>query len=89
MFINKISDDVIINVSITNVNGIAININSTVEHMFSSHIRKAIEDVVNEEGIKNIVIDVNDYGALDFCIRARTRIAIRKALKDLEGYENE
>ena len=41
--------------------------------MFSSHIRKAIEDVVNEEGIKNIVIDVNDYGAL----------------KDLEGYENE
>ncbi|ELV05072.1 citrate lyase subunit gamma [Brachyspira hampsonii 30599] len=53
--------------------------------MFYNHIKKAVEEVVNETDIKNIVIDVDDYGALDFCIRARTRMAIRRAIKSLEA----
>ncbi|KLI23343.1 citrate lyase subunit gamma [Brachyspira hyodysenteriae] len=81
----KISDDAIINATITNSGGIVININSTVKHMFFNHIKKAVEEVVNETDIKNIVIDVDDYGALDFCIRARTRMAIRRAIKSLEA----
>ncbi|ACN84548.1 citrate lyase acyl carrier protein [Brachyspira hyodysenteriae] len=85
MATKKISDDAIINATITNSGGIVININSTVKHMFFNHIKKAVEEVVNETDIKNIVIDVDDYGALDFCIRARTRMAIRRAVKSLEA----
>ncbi|MDA0035351.1 citrate lyase acyl carrier protein [Brachyspira hyodysenteriae] len=85
MATKKISDDAIINATITNSGGIVININSTVKHMFFNNIKKAVEEVVNETDIKNIVIDVDDYGALDFCIRARTRMAIRRAVKSLEA----
>lgn len=85
MATKKISDDAIINATITNSGGIVININYTVKHMFFNHIKKAVEEVVNETDIKNIVIDVDDYGALDFCIRARTRMAIRRAIKSLEA----
>ncbi|MBT8719581.1 citrate lyase acyl carrier protein [Brachyspira hyodysenteriae] len=85
MATKKISDDAIINATITNSGGIVININSTVKHMFFNNIKKAVEEVVNETDIKNIVIDVDDYGALDFCIRARTRMAIRRAIKSLEA----
>ena len=51
--------------------------------MFGKHIRKAVENVVKEFDYKNIIINVDDYGALDFCIRARTRMAIRRASKNL------
>ncbi|ASJ21785.1 citrate lyase acyl carrier protein [Brachyspira hampsonii] len=85
MSTKKISDDAVINATITNTGGVVININSTVKHMFYNHIKKAVEEVVNETDIKNIVIDVDDYGALDFCIRARTRMAIRRAIKSLEA----
>lgn len=77
----KISDDALISADIKDSGGIVINIKSSVLHMFSTHIRKAVEDVVHEFDIKNMVIDVDDYGALDFCIRARTRMAIRRAIK--------
>lgn len=77
----KISDDVLVKVEIKYSGGVVINIKSIVLHMFSNQIRKTVEDVVKEFDIKNMVIDVDDYGALDFCIRARTRMAIRRALR--------
>ena len=79
----KISDDAIIQAKITDRGGIVIEVKSTVKHMFEKHIIKAVESVVKEFEYKNIVINVDDYGALDFCIRARTRMAIRRASKNL------
>lgn len=79
----KISDDVIIEAKITNSGGIVIEVKSTVKHMFEKHIIKAVESIVKEFEYKNIIINVDDYGALDFCIRARTRMAIRRASKNL------
>ena len=64
----KISDDAIIEAKITDSGGIVIEIKSTVKHMFEKHIRKAVETVVKEFEYKNIVINVDDYGALDFCM---------------------
>ena len=78
----KISDDAVIEVSLTNSNDINIEIKSTVLHMFKSQIEKAVLDVVNEFNLINININVQDYGALDFVIRARTRMAIKRALKE-------
>lgn len=83
MSVKKISDDAIIEAKIMDSGGIVIEIKSTVKHMFEKHIRKAVETVVKEFEYKNIVINVDDYGALDFCIRARTRMAIRRASKNL------
>lgn len=82
----KISDDAIITAKITNSNGVVMNIKSSVLQMFEKHIRSAIESVVKEfeaeNMVQNIEIEVDDYGALDFIIRARTRMAIRRALKE-------
>ena len=79
----KISDDAIIEAKITNSGGIVIEVKSTVKRMFERHIIKAVESIVKEFEYKNIIINVDDYGALDFCIRARTRMAIRRASKNL------
>jgi len=78
----KISDDVIVEVNLTKSNGIKIEIKSIVLHMFKSQIEKAVLDVVNEFNLSNVNINVQDYGALDFVIRARTRMAIKRALKE-------
>lgn len=78
----KISDDAIVEVSLTKSNNVNIEIKSTVLHMFKSHIEKAVFDVVNEFNLSSVDISVQDYGALDFVIRARTRMAIRRALKE-------
>lgn len=79
----KISDDAIIQVKITNSGGIVIELQSTVKHMFEKHITKAVEVVVKEFEYKNMIINIDDYGALDFCIKARTRMAIRRASRNL------
>lgn len=79
----KISDDAIIEAKITDSGGIVIEVKSTVKYMFEKHIIKAVESIVKEFEYKNIIINVDDYGALDFCIRARTRMAIRRASKNL------
>ncbi len=78
----KISDDAIIEVSLTKSNDIKIEIKSTVLHMFKSQIEKAVLDVINEFNLSSVNIYVQDYGALDFVIRARTRMAIKRALKE-------
>lgn len=81
----KISDDAVITVNTNTTDGIVINIKSTVLYMFKNQIKKAVESVVGEFNLKNITVNVDDYGALDFVIRARTRMAIRKALKNEKG----
>lgn len=79
----KISDDAIIQAKITDSGGIVIELKSTVKYMFERHIIKAVEAVVKEFEYKNMIINIDDYGALDFCIKARTRMAIRRASKSL------
>lgn len=79
----KISDDAIIQAKITDSGGIVIELKSTVKYMFERHIIKAVEAVVKEFEYENMVINIDDYGALDFCIKARTRMAIRRASKSL------
>lgn len=82
----KISDDAIVQAKITDSGGIVIELKSTVKHMFGKHIIKAVETVVKEFKYKNMIIIIDDYGALDFCIRARTRMAIKRASKNCKIY---
>ncbi len=60
-------------------NGIEISIQSVVEAQFSESIRASIIDVLNENQVKNAIVRINDRGALDCVIRARTETAVLRA----------
>jgi citrate lyase subunit gamma (acyl carrier protein) len=61
------------------VDGIEIEIISKFDKMFKTHMEKAVRDVLSEEGVLDAKVVVEDEGALDFAIRARTRTAIRRS----------
>ena len=69
--------DVKVSINLDNA-GIDIIIISKFEKMFGTHIRKAVKDVLNEKEIKNAKVIVEDEGALDFTIKARTRTALKR-----------
>ncbi len=60
--------------------GITLNIESTVYEQFGSSIEKIIREELENEGIKDANIQVEDKGAFDFTIRARIKSAIRRAM---------
>lgn len=65
------------------IKGIHVTINSKFKELFGTHMKQAVMSVLEEEGIQDIHITVEDDGALDFVIRARLKTAIRRA----KGYE--
>jgi len=76
---NEKASDVLITVDLV-FNGIEINITSKLKGMFGKHMEIAIKEIIEEMEIKNIKVDVLDFGALDFIIKARTKTAIKRAL---------
>jgi citrate lyase subunit gamma (acyl carrier protein) len=59
--------------------GISINLQSDVKAMFGDAIEETIRTVLAEFGVADALVDVNDKGALDFVIRARTQCAVCRA----------
>lgn len=76
---NEKDSDVVITVDL-NVTGIEIVVESKLKKMFGKLMEKAVRDVLLEMNIKNAKVLVQDFGALDFVIKARTRTAIRRAI---------
>ncbi len=76
------SSDIMITVSPAKEKGIIIELVSDVEELFGSKIKKVIRDTIKEFEIENIKVMANDKGALDYAIRARTKTAILRALKE-------
>ncbi|NME36372.1 MULTISPECIES: citrate lyase acyl carrier protein [Fusobacterium] len=76
---NEKDSDVLITVDL-NHEGIEIIIESKLKKMFGKLMEKAVKEVIEEMSIKNAKILVQDFGALDFVIKARTRTAIRRAM---------
>lgn len=73
----KRKNDVKISIDL-DFSGIEIVIKSKFDKMFGTHMKKAIKEVLNENNIKDAKIIVEDDGALDFTIRARTITALRR-----------
>lgn len=71
--------DCIITVDLTNET-IDIEVDSKVQKLFGLHIEEAIRGVLTEMKIVGAKVHVEDYGALDFVIKARTKTAINQAL---------
>ncbi len=60
-----------------------ITLNSVVKEQYGDKILKAINQVLDEEGVTKANIVIEDKGALDFTIRARMRTAIERSQNEL------
>ena len=57
-----------------------IEINSKVQKLFGKTIEKSVREVLKDRNLQNICVIVNDYGALDWVIRARLECALKRAV---------
>lgn len=77
--------DCIVTVDLERKSGIEIQLNSKMEKMFGDAIQKAIREALSEMNAKAANVKVDDFGSLDFVIKARTKTAVKRARGDLNG----
>lgn len=75
---NEKASDAVVTVNLES-KGRKVEIKSKLKGMFGSLMEKAVIEVLDELNIENISVKVEDFGALDFIIKARTKTAIRRA----------
>lgn len=59
--------------------GIQIRIKSPVLAEFGRQIRETVQAVLQEADVTDVVVQVEDKGAMNFAVRARTETAVRRA----------
>lgn len=74
------SNDIFITVIPNPHQGTVIELESIVLKQFGQQIKQVILKKVSELGIEHVRIIAEDYGALDFTIRARLQTAIERAM---------
>lgn len=75
------SNDAMIEVSPAE-EGVTVEIESIVYRQFADMIEQAVRGVLQELGVKRCTVRVNDHGALDCVIRARTETAALRAAEE-------
>lgn len=70
--------DVLVTVEITTKDGIQIEIISKALKKYGDSICESVKEVLKNFKIENANLLVEDFGALDFVIRARTEAAIMR-----------
>lgn len=73
------SSDVMITIRPNPGKGIIINLVSDVKFTFGEDIEKTVRQVLKEFDVRDALVNINDKGALDFAIRARTQCAVCRA----------
>lgn len=76
---NEKDSDALITVNLDNV-GIEIEIESKNKKMFGKLMEIAVREVLDDMKVENAKVLVQDFGALDFVIKGRTRTAVRRAM---------
>lgn len=61
--------------------GIELSVKSIVYQQFGKAIRQTILTALDEMDIENTAVEVEDFGAPDFVIRARLEAAIMRSMK--------
>ena len=79
---NEKDSDALVTVDLEH-KGIEIIIESKLKEMFGKLMEKAVREVLNDMDIKDAKVLVQDFGALDFVIKGRTRTAIRRAMTEV------
>ena len=80
---NEKDSDVLVTVDL-NVTGIEVIIESKLKKMFGKLMEKAVREVLSEMKVENAKVLVQDFGALDFVIKGRTRTAVRRVMAGKE-----
>lgn len=80
---NEKDSDVLVTVDL-NVTGIEVIIESKLKKMFGKLMEKVVREVLSEMKVENAKVLVQDFGALDFVIKGRTRTAVRRAMAGKE-----
>lgn len=60
-----------------------IKIDSIVGHLFHDQILRAVKETLATENIDKVEVLVEDKGALDYTIRARLKVAIKRMMKNV------
>lgn len=60
-----------------------IHIDSIVGHLFYNQILAAIKETLDDEDVQGVEVFLEDKGALDYTIRARMIVAIKRMRKDV------
>ncbi|MDR3562411.1 MAG: citrate lyase acyl carrier protein [Negativicutes bacterium] len=60
--------------------GVLVEVKSPVFLEFGRQIAETVRAVLAEAGIADAVVKVQDKGAMDFAIRARTETAVRRSV---------
>ncbi|SUO93323.1 citrate lyase acyl carrier protein [Suttonella ornithocola] len=60
-------------------NGCEIVINSTVGQQFAPQIRQTAQKVLNQLGVDEVLLQIEDKGALDYVLQARIKAALLRA----------
>ncbi len=76
-----IRSDCQVTMELTGSGGIQLTIESRVQVMYGSSIRKLAEEVLSFFGIEHANIMIEDSGALDFVLAARLEAAIKKLVR--------
>lgn len=71
--------DCSVTVTLRDAGGVEILLQSKQEKMFGSAIRSCAAGCLEELGVENALVEIQDYGCLDFAIRARLKTAVRRA----------
>ena len=71
------SSDVMI--TIKKHNGIAIELNSAVEKQFGRQIREVVRQVLDQLGVQDALVVIQDKGALECVLRARLITAVYRS----------
>jgi len=70
--------DVLITVSRFETEEVVINIKSTVKELYAREIERTVREELSRAGKTSMEITVDDYGALDFAIKARLITALQR-----------
>ncbi|QWC00046.1 citrate lyase acyl carrier protein [Mycoplasmatota bacterium] len=78
---SKESNDCLI--TIKKSNETKIHIDSIVGHLFYDQILQAVKETLDDQLVDHVEVTVEDKGALDYTIRARLIVAIRRMKNDV------
>lgn len=74
------SSDILVVVSPNERGGVELQLESIVMKQFGEQIEKVILDKLKELQVKDVIIKVQDRGALDYTITARVETAVNRAI---------
>ncbi|WP_321329409.1 citrate lyase acyl carrier protein [uncultured Ilyobacter sp.] len=81
---NEKASDALVTVDLNTV-GISVEVISKLKGMFGDLMKKSVMEALAEMETENAKVTVQDFGALDFIIKARTKTAVRRAMAAAGG----